>query len=383
MSTFAIGATVTGTLSALYFYPYVLLQIPLGALIQQIGPRALLTASLVIAGIGSMLFASAEHIYLAYAGRILIGAGSAVGFLGSLAIASKWFPAYRFAFLSGFVMLFGMVGGIFGQAPLSILVETNGWRNAIWYLGFLSFAIAALIFLFVRNEPEGMETKSDNKNIWANTWSGLRQAFKSLEVWKVAIVASTMSGPMLTFGGLWATPYLAQAYSISATEAASYNSFLFIGWAFGAPFFGWLSDRIRKRKLLLNICSAVLCLLVAAICFLPNLPLLASVCLLTGMGITGGAMSMCFALARENAPSEISGSVVGIVNSLTVAPGALLQPAVGFALDTLWDGTQNNGINIYQAGDYRIGFIIVLVVTITGFLVSLALKESRLMQASD
>jgi len=383
MSTFAIGATVTGTLSALYFYPYVLLQIPLGALIQQIGPRTLLTVSLVIAGLGSILFGSAEHIYTAYAGRILVGIGSAVGFLGSLSIASKWFPTHRFAFLSGLVMMFGMSGGIFGQAPLSILVEANGWRNALWYLGLLSFALAVLIFLFVRNEPEGLETKPANKNVWAETWSGLSQAFKSLEVWKVAIVASTMSGPMLVFGGLWATPYLAQTYTISSTEAASYSSLLFMGWAVSAPFFGWLSDRIQKRKLLLNFGSAVLCICVGTICFIDNLPLVVTIVFLVGMGITGAAMTVCFALARENSKPEISGGVIGIVNSLTVASGAILQPAVGFILDTVWDGTQANGINVYQADDYRTGFIVVLIATIIGFLVSLRLKESKLMQSSD
>lgn len=383
MSTFAIGATVTGTLSALYFYPYVLLQVPLGALIQQIGPRILLTISLVIAGFGSILFGTAESIYVAYIGRILVGIGSAVGFLGSLSIAAKWFPAHRFAFLSGLVMFFGMSGGIFGQSPLSILIETNGWRNAMWYLGIFSFALAAIIFLFVRNEPEGMETQSSKENIWKETWKGLSKAVKSLEVWKVAIVASTMSGPMLTFGGLWATPYLAQTYSISSTEAASYSSFLFMGWAFGAPFFGWLSDRIRKRKLMLNLGSGILCLLVAAICFIPNLPLFISICLLVGVGVTGAAMTVCFALARENAPAEISGSVIGIVNSMTVASGAILQPAVGFILDTVWDGTQNAGINIYQTTDYRTGFIVVLVATVIGFLTSLKLRESMLMSKTE
>jgi len=379
MSTFAIGATVAGTLSALYFYPYVLLQVPLGALIQQIGPRILLTISLIIAGFGSILFGSAESIYTAYIGRILVGVGSAVGFLGSLSIAVKWFPAHRFAFLSGLVMLFGMTGGIFGQSPLSILIEANGWRNAMWYLGFLSFALAAVIFLFVRNEPEGMGTQNPKNNIWKETWNGLNKAVKSIEVWKVAIVASTMSGPMLTFGGLWATPYLSETYSISSTEAASYSSFLFMGWALGAPFFGWLSDRIKKRKLMLNLGSGVLCMLVAAICFIPNLPLIISVCLLVGVGVTGAAMTVCFALARENAPPEISGSVIGIVNSLTVASGAILQPAVGFILDTLWDGTQNAGVNVYQPTDYRTGFIVVLVATIIGFLTSLRLRESVLM----
>ena len=43
MAEFSIGAAVTGYLSALYFYPYVALQFPLGALLDRFGVRRLLT----------------------------------------------------------------------------------------------------------------------------------------------------------------------------------------------------------------------------------------------------------------------------------------------------------------------------------------------------
>ncbi len=43
MTEFAIGGAMLGVLSALYFYPYVLLQIPLGALLETVGVRLLLT----------------------------------------------------------------------------------------------------------------------------------------------------------------------------------------------------------------------------------------------------------------------------------------------------------------------------------------------------
>ncbi|MEL7430373.1 MAG: MFS transporter, partial [Pseudomonadota bacterium] len=101
MSEFTIGAAVLGTLSALYFYPYVIMQIPLGVLIDRWGARLLLSLALSVAGIGSVVFATATSVELAYVGRLLIGIGSAVGFLGSLAIASKWFPPHRFAMLAG------------------------------------------------------------------------------------------------------------------------------------------------------------------------------------------------------------------------------------------------------------------------------------------
>ena len=43
MTEFAIGGAMLGTLSALYFYPYVLLQVPLGGMLEVFGTRRLLS----------------------------------------------------------------------------------------------------------------------------------------------------------------------------------------------------------------------------------------------------------------------------------------------------------------------------------------------------
>jgi MFS family permease len=377
MSDFAIGAALLGTLTSLYFYPYVAMQVFLGPLIDRLGPRILLSVAISTGGIGSIMFATAETLTVAYSARLLIGIGSAVGFLGTLAIAGKWFPPERFAFLSGLVMFFGMLSGIFASGPLSLFVETHGWRNAMWGMGLFSFALAAALFLFVANEPPGLLKRTGEKpQKWSSVWAGLWRAASTLEVWKVAFVASAMSGPMLALGTLWATPYLVTTYELLPSRAATLVSLLLMGWAVGAPFFGWFSDRIKKRKAILVGTGALLVLCVALLVFLETPPLWITVLLLIGMGLFGSAMSVTFALARERNPATISGSVTGIVNSMTVASGALLQPVIGYILDLLWSGSIQDGNRVYTSSDYRIAFSAILVVVTLGFLITLRLKES-------
>jgi len=379
MAEFAISGAVLGTLSALYFYPYVLMQVPLGALLDRLGVRILLTIALCIGGLGSVIFAQAETIEIAYTGRILIGIGSAVGFLSSLALAGKWFPPHRFAFLAGLVMFFGMISGMAAQGPLSIFVESHGWRTAMWSLGGFSFLLALMVVLFVRNAPgisTSREVEKPAQETWSAMWKGLGRAASTREVWKVALVASTMSGPMLTLGGLWGTPYLVAAYSLEKTQAAFLMSFLLLGWAFGAPFAGWLSDRIKQRKKILVAGSCILTCCMAGIVFMPLPSLTVSIILIVLIGVTGGAMSITFALVREVTPDDISSSVTGIVNSLTVASGAILQPAVGYVLDMIWDGTSKGGVRLYTVEDYHAGFMLIFVSCLIGFLTSIALKES-------
>ena len=377
MAEFTIGAALLGTLASLYFYPYVAMQFVLGALIDRFGPRLLLTAALLTGAAGSFLFGSADNLTLAYIGRLLVGAGSAVGFLATLAIAGKWFPPERFAFLAGLTMFFGMISGIFSSGPLAIFVEGFGWRNAMWSMGGFSILLAMLIFVFVRNAPEALEDEViPPRESWGDMWRGLGRAASTLEVWKVAIVAFSMSGPMLALGTLWSTPYTFRAYDLTRPEAAFYASFMLFGWALGAPFFGWLSDRLRKRKIILVANSGFLSLALFVLVFLPTPPLWFTASLYVAIGLAGSAMSVTFALGREGSAKEISGSVLGIVNAMTVGAGAFLQPFVGYLLDVLWDGTMVDDSPVYSAQNYQYAFICILVVVALGFLVSLTLRES-------
>ncbi len=381
MGEFAISGAMLGTLSALYFYPYVLLQIPLGALLDFIGTRVLLTGAMVTATLGSAIFASATSLEIAYLGRILIGVGSSVGFLGALTLAGKWFEPKRFALLSGMTMFVGMASGVVAQAPLAVFVERFGWRASMWGLGFFGAFLAIMIFASVRDAPIQSKNVHNPKVSWKNIMRSLARAAKIPAVWKTALVAATMSGPMLTLAGLWGTPYLMSAYNLQRPQAAFFVSLMLFGWAFGAPFSGWLSDHIGHRKLLLVAGSALLTLALGVSVFFAGIPLSLTVVLFVIIGISGSFMSVSFALVREVAPQDISGSVVGIVNSLTVASGALLQPLVGMLLDRQWDGTFLAGARIFSGADYRSSFAIVFASALVGLIACLSLKEGRLRQS--
>ena len=378
MAEFSIGAAVLGTLSALYFYPYVLLQIPLGVLIDRWGARLLMTLALSVAGAGSVIFAAADSVAFAYLGRLLIGCGSAVGFLGSLALAANWFPPHRFAMLAGLTMFFGMLSGVFAQGPLSSIISVAGWRATMLGMGIAGITLALAIFVIVRDTPRNPDKATKPHQGWRSMLDGIKKAGSSGQVWKTAIIASTMSGPMLSLGALWAIPYMTVTYDLPKAAASALVSSLLLGWALAAPFAGWLSDRLKMRKNLLIVGSTTLSIVVALFVFVPALPLWASVCLLTLMGVAGAFMAICFALVRETSPQEISSSVTGVVNSLTVASGAILQPVIGLVLDSLWDGRMADGSRLYSSGDYRTAFISVLVVCVIGTILTFTVRETEI-----
>jgi MFS family permease len=377
METFAVGAAVLGQLSAFYFYPYALLQVPIGVLLDRFGARVLLSGAMALAAIGSIAFGLASSLELAYAGRFLIGVGSAVAFIGSMALATQWFPVHRFALLAGLAMLMGMVGGFVGQAPLAALVNIFGWRATMLASGGAAAGLAIAIALVVRNSPRPVAEPAPRRQQWAELGRGLSRAMRSSEIWLIAIVATSMSGPMLAFGGLWGVPYLIVAYDLPRPQAALLVSMMLVGWALGAPVGGWVSDYLRRRKAPLVAAAAALLLLLVILTAVPQLPLWALVAVIFAIGMTGGHMVISYALAREVSPPGLHGSVMGLVNGMTVASGALLQPLIGGLLDALWDGTMVGGVRVYEPSDYRLALASLVAWTAMGLIASLFLRETR------
>ena len=84
MREFQIGGALLGNLSATYFYSYTVMQIPSGLLADGIGPRRLSAAAAFLAAVGTLMFGLADGLWMAYAGRLLVGAAVSVVFVSCL-----------------------------------------------------------------------------------------------------------------------------------------------------------------------------------------------------------------------------------------------------------------------------------------------------------
>ena len=373
MRDFAVGGAVLGNLSAFYFYGYAGMQVPIGLLLDRFGPRRLMTAAAIVCAFGCVLFGISGTLVQASAGRFLIGASAAFSLVGAMAVAGQWFPTQRFALLSGLAMMMGMAGGVFGQAPLRFAVAAFDWRTTMVLLSGGGVALALASWAFVRDRQRG------TGGLGAML-AGLARVSRNRQTWLCAIAGMGAGGPLLGFASLWCVPYLEATKGLDRTTAAAIASVMFIGWGAGAPVFGWLSDRIGRRKPPFMAGLAMSGAAMAAIVYLPGLAVgaIAVLCFLTGLG--GSAQIVCFALAREHNPVALSGTTIGLVNGMLTGAGALYQPLIGWMLDRAWDGRMLAGARIYDAGAYRSALAIVLVGCLAGFLATLMVRETHCRQ---
>jgi MFS family permease len=376
MGAFAAGAGVVGNLAALYLYIYALLQLPVGLLLDRWGPQKLLASGMAIAGLGVATFALADNIWVAYAGRLAIGAGSAVGFISALTLAAHWQPPHRFGLFSGMTMGYAMIGGFLAQGPLGALVESYGWRDPLLVTAVWGVVLAALIWLVVRDRPDGRPVqRTGNQSLGRS----LVQAMSLGHNWVLAIYGLVISGPFLAYGLLWGVPHMMLVYGIERDIAGFSASLMTIGFAIGGPLGGFLSDYFRRRKLPLIFASLLSLVLWATMLYAPTLPLPVYQVLLFLVGLFGGSMILVIALGRELSPPSIGGAVTGFVNGAFVGGGALLQPIIGIVLDWVWDGTvsADGGVPVYTPANYDTALVIIPVASGIGFLLSLLMRESH------
>lgn len=375
MRDFAVSGAVLGNLSAFYFYAYASLQIPVGLMVDRWGPRRMLAFGATLCALGTLVFATAESLLVAYAARLMVGAGAGCSFVGTLKLATNWFPASRFAQLTGLTMMAGMIGGIGGQAPLAALVELAGWRGALLGSGALGLALALSIWLIVRDSPNGTNTEAAASDTAKSLLKGLGEVFSLPRNWMICLVGASMTAPMLSFAGLWGVAWLMQTGGMARAEAAATTSLLLIGWAAGSPLAGYVSDRLGRRKLplLLGALLGLACL--SALLYLrPGGPFAALLFLLAGVGL--GAMAICFAMMREINPAENTGAAYGFLNGCVVGTGAIFQPLIGALLDSGWDGKEIDGARLYSEATYETAFSVLVAFLILGFLVSCTLSET-------
>ncbi len=362
---FDLTAAALGNLSAFYFYTYVVIQVPTGVLVDRYGPRRILALGAVGVAAGALLFAGAHAYALVGAGRMLIGASAGVAFVAMMKLSTHWFHPSRFALVAGLALVTGMVGAVSAGAPLRWLADVFGWRGVILGTGAATAVIAVAIWLLVRDDPEERGYASylpaARHDAPGNTMmGGLARVLSSRNVLLVCFMNGGVSGPVLTFAGLWGVPFMTAHYGLSTAGAAGLCSLMLLAWGLGGALLGALSDRLKERKRLYGLGAAIATLAWFAVLLVPGLPIAVLALLLAVAGFVSGVIMIGYAYAKESAPAALAGTTGGIINTGNMVGAMVMQPAVGWVLDRAWDGSLEAGMRVYSFSAYRYGFALML-----------------------
>lgn len=377
MRTYNLNALAFGNLVAFYYYAYTPMQIFVGVLMDRYAPRLLLALATVCCALGSLLFASTSILWVAQAGRFLVGFGSAFAFVGVLKIATIWLPPNRFAIVAGSTTTLGMIGAMVGDNALAVMVKDLGWRTTIYASVIFGFALAFVIWIVIRDaKGRGRQQIHHVALTTKQVLVGLGHVLKNKQIWIGGFIGFLLYLSLSMFAELWLVPYLQQARNFSVTDAAAATSMVFLGWAVGGPLMGLVSDVISRRRLPILIGSLLAGVVSIMLVYISSLTRIEIYLLLILMGIFCSAQNIVFVTARENAPQKFAGSAMAFTNLLIMAGGMIFQPLVGHFLD---NGASHlvNGVPIYSAQTYQSVLIILPIAFFASMLLTFFLKETN------
>ncbi|WP_035720194.1 MFS transporter [Francisella sp. W12-1067] len=359
---FNINSAKIGWLSSAYFISYTLMQIPAGVIIDKYNRKTVIGVATGLCVLGNYLFSATNYYEIAFTGRILMGIGSAFGFIGAAKMAAMWLPQRFFSTFISFTTIVGILGGLVTDTVLSSLVNNFGWKqgnNVFTYFGVVLFI---LIIIFIKDNPKHVQKFSHiNESSFKQATLRLLSILTNVRFWVASTVGATMFMPINVLGSLWGVSFIQTKLNVPEVIASHINSFLFIGAAVGFGIFGIIAAYTNRFRLMIIISLSSLAILTSILMYIP-LDRNTFILLYFLLGAMIGPQAITFTIAKVISPPGASGSSTACVNIVNNLIPIVLLPTIGYILSR--HGSMISGSNLYDITSYQHAFITILIPTI-------------------
>lgn len=386
MADLGLHATAMGALASWYYIGYTSMQIPAGLLIDRVGVRIPLSIATLMCVIGCYFFSVSDSVAVMSAGRLMMGVGSALGFLSCVKTASLWFSPQRLGLIIGLTMTIGTMGGIFGAMPLSELVEYTGWRNSVQGLGLVGLLLVAYALFVIKDSqqsPYYSQADHSDKHWLLPILSALKEILTNKYTYVYGIYGGMMYVHLSGFADLWGPTYIAQTYNTDISVSAGAISMLYFGVAVGAPLSAVLADYLKSYRTVFFIAAVGAGLILTLQLYIVHLPfdMLWPMYFLVGM--FSGAQFLAFAAVCTGNDHNKTGAAAGIQNMMCMASGIIFQPLIGYLLDYNWDGKIVDNTPFYAVSDYNLALSVLPVSLLVAAVCCFFMKESHQSEESN
>jgi sugar phosphate permease len=323
-----------GLLGGAFFYSFGLAQLPMGAMLDRFGPRLVISLLACIGAASAIGFALSQSGAMAIVARAGIGLGMAAMLMGSYKIFTTWFLPHEFATLSGIMISLGNIGAIGATTPLVWLSAAFGWRGAFLCMAMITLLMAAAMYLLVRDHPPQPAGKlPHDPPPMTGIFSGLRTVFGSGLFWRLVPLAFASYGTLITAQGLWGGPYLMHSYGLSKVTAGIILLAIPVGVICGAPLWGFWSDRLRRRKLMVMVGQGTMLLVFSTLAMDLRLPHWALLLQFWLLGVTSASSFVLYVQVKESFPLGIAGTSLTALNFFYVLGAAVFLHMMGIIID--------------------------------------------------
>ena len=347
-----------------YMVIFSAMQMPVGIIAERFGLKKTLGMAVVICALASFAFAFSYQLKWAFLMRILMGFGSAFGFICLLIAVYEWMPERYYGLFIGLSQFIGTLGPMAAAGPMEYLAESSSvhWRSIFMGLGIAGSVLALLVILFVANKPKDV---SNFRVIHKPRplLASLKKLLMQKQTWIIALYSAMVYFTLDYLSENEGKAFL-QLHGFSSQFGASMITVGWIGYAVGCPVLGFISDMTRRRKPVLVFAALCAVVSVAFIVYSPiNAWVLTAAFFTLGVGCSG--QSVGFAIMAEQCHNYYIAIGLGFNNAMMMFLASLNAPMLGLILD----GLQVEGTLTLQ--DYQYTFSVIMAMVIAGLLISI------------
>ena len=335
MTSFSVGTGQLGQFIGCFFYSYAIMQLPAGLLCDRFGARRCLTIAICVCAVSTLCFQITTSFTIASICRLAIGAASAFAFVGPLSLSARWFPADKQALITGCVQIMGCIGAVFAGKPIRAMVQSLGWRPALYYSGVLGIVLTFLFACILKDRPDQENKTSEDQNLCSqkSIVCTLKKVASHKVNWHVGFAAFGSWAAIAIFAESWGVPFLSLIQGQADDQSAQQLMWVWISMAVASPLAGWLSnytkERIRPTMCLLGIGLTASILLIV---YCPSNPYIVSM-LLFAIGTSSAAQPITFGLINDLNHKDTMATAIALNNMILVCSTGVLTPISGYILE--------------------------------------------------
>ena len=385
---FDVSASVLSSLAVVQLIVYAALQIPVGVMLDRVGPKALIGTGAILMVAGQLTLALAPSIGVAIVGRVLVGAGDALTFISVIRLLSSWFSGRLLPQISQWTGNIGQLGQVLSAIPLSLVLHNFGWTTAFVSAAAVSALASLLVIVLLSNgvsvHTGSVRTATGSIEVqgaanWAAAFRQLRESLArpgtQLGFWSHFVTQS--SGTVFTL--LWGFPMLTAGLGYSAETASALLTLIVGTGMIAGPLLGILSARypFRRSNLVIAIVAMIGVVWTAVILWPGTPPFWLIVVLIVALGIGGPGSLIGFDFARTFNPLRSLGSANGVVNVGGFLASFVMMYLIGVVLD-LQDAARIAGgqpSEIFAWDSFRVALCVQYLVIGTGMVMLISARR--------
>ena len=366
---FGASAAVLSLFVVVQLAVYAGLQLPVGLVLDRVGPRRMIATGAVLMALGQLTLAVVTTIGPAVGARALVGAGDALTFVSVVRLIPSWFPPRQVPLLTQLTGILGQLGQVLSAVPFVLLLHGPGWPTAFGSAAALGAVMVVVVLVLVRDTP-GSSPRSAHPRVapaggsLVPEPSRLRAILTEPGTWLGywTHFVSQFSGTTIIL--LWGFPFLVQGQGRTTAEASALFTVNVLAAILAGPLIGEFTARWPRRRLglVVAVCLATAAVWVLVLAPAGPRPLWALTVFMVVIAIGGPTSLISFDFARSHHPPERLGTASGFINAGGFVASLATMGGIGLVLDAVGSGSAGE----YSLDAYRLALSVVVVPWVVG-----------------